>query len=236
MQKILSRLRNACDKYNLIEENDKIAVGLSGGKDSLALVSALALYAKFSPKKFRLVAITVDLYNKPENLHHLVEYCKKIGVEYHIVPSNIFATVFEIRKEKNPCSLCSKLRKGMLVSAAKNLNCNKIAMGHTADDVLHTFFLSMFFEGRLNTILPTTYLDRENIHIIRPLINTDEVQIKKATKNLPVKKSICCPVDKNTKREEVKKLIDSLENDYPLIKKLMFRAITSPERYHLFKD
>ena len=232
MQKILSLMRHAIDKYNLIQDGDKIAVGISGGKDSLILAKALKQYSKFSKEKFSIVGITIDMFNKGPN-QDLVNFCKNEEIEYHVIPSNIYETVFEIRKEKNPCSLCSKLRRGILVTTAKELGCNKLALGHTADDVIHTFFLSMIYEGRLSSFAPYSYLDRTNMYVIRPLILTDEKWILKEAKNVPVEKSKC-PMDKTSKREEIKKLIENLEKEIPISKERIFRAITSPESYNLF--
>ena len=172
------------------------------------------------------------MFNKGPN-QDLVNFCKNEEIEYYVIPSNIYETVFEIRKEKNPCSLCSKLRRGILVTTAKELGCNKLALGHTADDVIHTFFLSMIYEGRLSSFAPYSYLDRTNMYVIRPLILTDEKWILKEAKNVPVEKSKC-PMDKTSKREEIKKLIENLEKEIPISKDRIFRAITSPESYNLF--
>lgn len=232
MQRILSFMRRACDDYNLINDGDRIAVGVSGGKDSLALLKALKTYSLFSPQKFTVVGITIDMFNKGDYLP-LIDFCKEIDIEYHIVPSNIYETVFEIRKEKNPCSLCSKLRRGMLVSKAKELNCNKLALGHTSDDIIHTFLLSLLYEGRLSTISPKSYLDQNGITVIRPLILTDEKLIEKVSTTLPVIKSKC-PADKNTKREFVKQFLNNLEKDVPIAKDRIFGAIIHDERYNLF--
>ena len=232
MQKILSFMRRACDDYNLISDGDRIAVGVSGGKDSLALLKALKTYSLFSPQKFTVIGITIDMFNKGD-FEPLKDFCKEIDVEYHIVPSNIYETVFEIRKEKNPCSLCSKLRRGMLVSKAKELNCNKLALGHSSDDIIHTFLLSLFYEGRLSTISPKSYLDRNGMTVIRPLILTDEKFIEKASATLPVIKSKC-PADKNTKRELVKQILNNIEKDVPIAKDRIFGAIINEDRYNLF--
>lgn len=232
MQKILSSVRRAIDKYKMIQTGDKIAVGVSGGKDSLTLLKALKMYSRFSPEKFEVVAITIDMYNTNE-FKEISEFCKEIDVEFHIIPSNIYETVFEIRHEKNPCSLCSTLRRGMLLTNAKKLGCNKVALGHSADDVVHTFFLSMFYEGRLSSFAPISYLDRTNMYIIRPLILTKEKDIIKASKGFPIKKNKC-PMDKTSKRESIKQIIKSISTVIPIAEDRIFDAITSPERYNLF--
>lgn len=233
MQKVLSHLRRAVEEYNLIEDGDKIAVGVSGGKDSLVLLKALANYAIFSKEKFSIVAITIDMFGGKSDFTEIEKMCKDLGVEYHKVPSDIYAIVFEERKESNPCSLCAKLRRGMLNTTAISLGCNKLALGHSADDVVHTFLLSLFYEGRLSTFLPKLYMDRTGMTVIRPLILTDEKYIKAVAKTLPVKKSDC-PIDKLTKREYTKDVIKLIQKDVPEVKDRIFSAITHPERYNLF--
>lgn len=232
MQKILSTMRHACDKYNLIQENDRIGVGISGGKDSLVLIKALKMYQRFSKIKFDIVGITIDMFGDGK-FDEIKSFMEELGVEYHIIPSNIYEIVFIERKEKSPCSLCSKLRRGMLNTNAIKLNCNKIALGHTANDVIHTFMLSMFFEGRLSSFHPSSYMSRTGITVIRPLILTDEKEIIKEAKKVPVLKSKC-PVDKHTKREEMKEILNLIESKIPIAKDRLFRAITSPESYNLF--
>lgn len=233
MQRVLSHMRRAIDEYKLIDDGDRIAVGVSGGKDSLVLLKALANYSIFSPQKFTIVAITIDMFADKSDFSEIAQLCKDLGVEYHIINSDIYQIVFEERKESNPCSLCAKLRRGMLNTTAINLNCNKLALGHSADDVIHTFLLSMFFEGRLSSFLPKLYMDRTKMTVIRPLILTDEKDIKSVAKTLPVKKSDC-PVDKHTKREYVKDLIKEIQKEIPFAKDRIFSAITHPERYNLF--
>lgn len=233
MQKVLSHLRRAVEEYNLIEDGDRIAVGVSGGKDSLVLLKALANYAIFSPQKFTIIAITIDMFAGKSDFGEVKKLCEDIGVEYHIVPSDIYQIVFEERKESNPCSLCAKLRRGMLNTKAIELGCNKLALGHSADDVVHTFLLSLFYEGRLSTFLPKLYMDRTGMTVIRPLILTDEKYIKSVAKKLPVQKSLC-PVDKLTKREYTKDVIKEIQKEIPFVKDRIFSAITHPERYNLF--
>lgn len=233
MQKVLSHLRRAVEEYNLIEDGDRIAVGVSGGKDSLVLLKALANYSIFSPQKFTIIAITIDMFAGKSDFSEVKKLCEDIGVEYHIVPSDIYQIVFEERKESNPCSLCAKLRRGMLNTKAIELGCNKLALGHSADDVVHTFLLSLFYEGRLSTFLPKLYMDRTGMTVIRPLILTDEKYIKSVAKKLPVQKSLC-PVDKLTKREYTKDVIKEIQKEIPFVKDRIFSAITHPERYNLF--
>ena len=165
----------------------------------------------------------------------VAKFCEDLGVEYHIVPSDIYQIVFEERKEKNPCSLCSKLRRGMLNTTALELGCNKLALGHTADDITHTFLLSLFYEGRLNCFAPVTYLDRTGMTVIRPFILVDEMMILGESKKLPVVTSKC-PADKNTKREYVKQLVKSIKIDIPDVDERIHGALTHPERNNLFDN
>lgn len=233
MQRILSHLRRAVDEYKLIDDGDKIAVGVSGGKDSLVLLKALSIYQRFSKEKFSLVAITIDMFGGKSNFSEIANLCSELGVEYHIINSDINEIVFKERKESNPCSLCAKLRRGMLNTNAIALGCNKLALGHSADDVIHTFLLSLMYEGRLSTFLPKLYMDRTGMTVIRPLVLTDERDIISVAKSLPVKKSEC-PVDKTTKREYMKELIRHIQKEIPFAKDRIFSAITHPERYNLF--
>ena len=232
MQRILSTLRKAVEKYKLIEEGDKIAVGLSGGKDSLVLLKALKMYQRFSPVKFDLVAITIDIYSGRESYDHLKKFCEEVGVEYVIEKTDIHDVVFEIRKESNPCSLCAKMRRGALNGACNRLNCNKLALGHHLQDVIETFFLSLLYEGRLNTMKPKSYMSKTNVTLIRPLYLTSEKTIKTVSKDMPVKKSIC-PADKNSKRQDVEKLIEDINKLIPNSKKRIENAVLDVDSYNL---
>lgn len=233
MQKILSVMRKACENYNLIEDGDKIAVGLSGGKDSLALLTALKRYQSFIDKKFELIAIAIDLSGGKNDYSAIKAYCDEINVELHIIPSNVFEVVFDIRKEKNPCSLCANLRRGLLNSHAKELGCNKVALGHHKDDLIETFLMSLFFEGRLSTFKPKTYLSRVDITVIRPLIYCDESEIIKISNNFPILYNNC-PANKHTERENAKNILKNLDQIYPNAKEKIFNAIINPQRYNLF--
>lgn len=233
MKKIIGEISRACKKYSLIEDGDKIAVGLSGGKDSLVLLYALSEYQKHSKEKFQLIAITIDQTNGQTNFQPLLDFCKKIGVELTIVSSQIFDVVFNVRKEKNPCSLCAKMRRGALNGEAKKLGCNKVALAHHCDDLIETFFLSLIYEGRLSTFKPKTYLSNVDITAIRPLIFTSEKSIINSSKNLPIIKNIC-PANHKTKREEIKLFLQETEKKFPKFKEKALNAIISSERYNLF--
>ncbi len=233
MQRILSALRKACEEYNLIEDGDKIAVGLSGGKDSLTLLYALSLYQKYFDKKFSLEAIAVDLSGGKNDYSEIKKFCDKINVNLTIVPSNIFEVVFDIRKEKNPCSLCANMRRGALNSTAKSLGCNKVALGHHKDDMIETFLISLFFEGRLSTFKPKSYLTNTGLYVIRPLIYCDEKEIVRVSKDFPILFNIC-PADKHTERENAKGILNELNTLYPDSKEKIFNAIIHKERYNLY--
>ena len=226
LQKLLSLTRQAIDEYGMIQENDKIAVGISGGKDSLTLLYALSCLRKFYPHKFDIVAVTVDLGFDNLNLDGIRKFCKERDVEYHVIKTQIEEVVFHIREESNPCSLCAKMRKGALNDAVKKLGCNKVAYAHHKDDLLESMMMSFLFEGRIHTFAPVTYLDRSGITVIRPLLFLYEGDVKGFVKEyqLPVVKSPC-PVDGLTKREDVKNLIGEINHQYPGAKARMIRAV-----------
>lgn len=226
MQQIVSAMRRAIEDYNMIEDGDKIAVGLSGGKDSITLLLALNNLRIWYPKKFDIMALTIDPGGDIFDTTELEELCKSLNIEYVIERTNIKEVVFDIRKEKNPCSLCANLRRGALNGVAEAHGCNKVALGHHQDDVIETFFLSLFYEGNIHTFAPTTYLSRKNIVTIRPMIYVTEKQIKGfANKNpLPIMKKKC-PHDGYSKREYIKTLIRTLTNDIPRLKACIFGAI-----------
>lgn len=226
LQKLLSLTRQAIDEYGMIQENDKIAVGISGGKDSLTLLYALSCLRKFYPHKFDIVAVTVDLGFDNLNLNGIRKFCKEREAEYHVIKTQIAEVVFHIREESNPCSLCAKMRKGALNDAVKELGCNKVAYAHHKDDLLESMMMSFLFEGRIHTFAPVTYLDRSGITVIRPLLFLYEGDVKGFVKEyqLPVVKSPC-PVDGSTKREDVKNLIGEINHQYHGAKTRMIRAV-----------
>ncbi len=230
LQQVLSRVRKAVDDYNMIEEGDCIAVGISGGKDSLTLLQALAALRRFYPNKFTLKAITIDLGFNNMNLDDITAMCKELDVEYHIEKTDIAQIVFDERKENSPCSLCAKMRKGALNEAIKAMGCNKVAYAHHKDDVVETMLLSLFYEGRFHCFSPVTYLDRSEVIVIRPLIYMNEADVVGFIRryNIPVVKSPC-PVDKKTKREYVHQLVKDLNKDIPSVRNRMFTAITDSE-------
>ena len=228
LQQLMSVTRKAIDEVHMIQEGDRIAVGISGGKDSLTLLYALAGLRRFYPQPFSLTAITVDLGFEGFHTEKLGELCRELDVPYTVVPTEISRIIFEDRKESNPCSLCAKMRKGALNTVAKELNCNKIAYAHHRDDVVETMLMSLIFEGRFHTFSPVTYLDRMDLTLIRPLLFLQEADVIgfRNKYNLPVEKSPC-PADGNTKREYVKNLLRQLNQENPGVKERMFTAIVS---------
>lgn len=226
LKKLLSQVRRAVQTYDMIAPGDKIAVGYSGGKDSAALLCALKALSGFYPKKFEIFALCLDTGLPGQNLDCVKKLCEETETELILQKTDIYKTVFEIRKEKNPCSLCANLRRGALCEAAASRGINKVALGHHFDDVLETFFLSLFHEGRISCFSPVTYLDRTGITVIRPLIYTSESEIKHFVKaeNLAVSPKNC-PADGHTKREQMKNLIFRLEKENPGLKKRVYGAL-----------
>lgn len=226
LQQVLSKVRSAIDQYHMIEEGDRIAVGISGGKDSLTLLYALSRLRQFYPKYFELYAITADMGFDNVNFEEIKALCKELDVTYKVIPTDIAQIVFDIRKENNPCSLCAKLRKGAINTAIGELGCNKVAYAHHADDVIETMMMSFIYEGRFHTFSPVTYLDKTQITVIRPLIYMKEADVIGFVNkyNVPVMKSPC-PVDGHTKREYIKNLVRQLNLENPGVKDRMFTAI-----------
>lgn len=237
VRRLLSFVRRALDDYDMIEDGDRIAVGVSGGKDSLALLCALAELRLFYPKKFELFAIHLNpaFYNADfcdeesarKEIEELKRFSESLLVPMTVIDTNIAEIVFKVRKEENPCSLCSRMRRGALHNAAKELNCNKMALGHHFDDAVETFVMNLFNEGRIGSFSPVTYLDRRDITIIRPLIYCPEKSVRYFTKHaqgLPVISSPC-PADRNSERQRVKDLLYNLEKDYDGLKHRIFGAM-----------
>jgi len=226
LQKVISKMRRAIEDFDMIESGDKIAVGLSGGKDSLTLLHALSNLKRFYKVKFDIIAITIHPGSETFKTAELEVTCKELGIEYVVYQSDIANVVFEIRNEKNPCSLCANMRRGMLNSVAIENGCNKIALGHHLDDTMETFLMSLFLNGKINTFAPVTYLSRTNIKVIRPMIYVDEKLIRMVAKenNFPVVDK-CCPKDGYTKREYMKDLIKALKKDIPKVRENLSGAI-----------
>lgn len=227
LQRLLSLTHQAVDDYALIDSGDKIAVGISGGKDSLTLLYALHGLKRFYPNEFELSAITVDLGFENFDLSPVRSLCSELSVPFTVVPTDIGKILFETRKESNPCALCAKMRKGALNETAKQLGCNKIAYAHHRDDLIETMLLSLIYEGRFYAFSPKTFLDRTELTVIRPMIYVSEADVIgfKNRFSLPVCKNPC-PVDGKTKREYVKQLTKQLNLQAPGVKERLFHAIT----------
>ena len=226
MQKILSHMRKAIEEYNMIEENDKIAICLSGGKDSITMLHAFKSLQRFYPKKFDIIAISIDPGFEFFDTEFLQNICDKLEIPLFIEKSNAKEIVFDIRREKNPCSLCANLRRGVINSVAIREGCNKIALGHNQDDVLETFLLNLLYTGNIGTFAPVSYMDRSKITLIRPLIYTPEKDARRFIRknNLEVMPKVC-PMDGTSKREDMKQLIFTLTKSIPMVRANLFGAI-----------
>ena len=225
MQRMIGLVRRCTDDYNMIKEGDRIGVGVSGGKDSVALLVFLAELRKYYPHSFHLEAITIDM-GLSMDYSEIAELCHRLGVPFSLIKTEIAPIIFDYRKEKNPCSMCAKMRRGALNQALLDRNLNKLALGHHYDDAVETFMMSLLFEGRINCFQPVTDLDRTGIIQIRPMLYIHEKTIDGfvSRMQLPVIKNRC-PVDKVTKRTEIKELLFNLSATYPDLKERIFGAM-----------
>ena len=232
MQEILGLVRRCVEDYDMIQSGDTVAVGVSGGKDSLLTLTALARLSRFYPKPFRVVAMTVEAGTPGMSFDGVADYCRALGVEYIRVNVPIYEVVFLERREKNPCSLCAKLRRGALSTAMNEHGIRKIALGHHYDDAIETLLMNLLFEGRIGCFQPVTYLDRSGITQIRPLLYCREDEVCRVVErlHLPVVHNPC-PANGYSRRQEVKELIASLETRYPDIKQKLFGSM---QRYPLY--
>ncbi len=230
LQRILSFTRRAVDDYTMISAGDKITVGISGGKDSMALLSALSAMRRFYPVPYSLCAITVDMGFPNADFSSIARYCEEINVEYRVEKTDIAEIIFNVRKESNPCSLCSKMRRGVLHSAAKEMGATRVALGHHFDDAVDTFMLNLFFEGRIGCFSPVSYLSRSDLYLIRPLLYAPEKDIAYFMRHasVPTVESVC-PENRNTERENIKNLLLKLEKDYPGLRHRIFGALCRGE-------
>ena len=228
MQLISGLIRQASEQYNMIENGDKIAVAVSGGKDSLVLLAGLSKLREYWGVNFSIVAIIMDVcpFGKETDFSLIESFCEEKNIPCKIKRTELYNIIFEERKEKNPCSLCARMRRGILHDMAIENGCNKIALGHHKDDAIETFFLSLFREGRIGCFSPVSYLSRKDLYLIRPLVLASEKEIISACERnkLPVIKSLC-PADKNSDRAEMKSWIAQMEKDDPSFKKKIFGAI-----------
>lgn len=225
-------MRAACQQYEMIKEGDRIAIGVSGGKDSVALLAGMANLRRFYPEKFDIIAITLDprFGGTDGDYSEIEELCKKLGVEYVIKRTQLAEVIFNIRKESNPCSLCARMRRGALHDAAKEHGCNKIALGHHLDDLAETFIMNLFNGGTLDCFMPVTYLSRKDIYMIRPMIFARESDCARVVRkeNLPIVKSKC-PADGTTERQEVKEMLSALEKKYGDVRSKILGAMQRKE-------
>lgn len=235
MKKVLGCIRRACEDFHLIEDGDIVAVGVSGGKDSLLLLYALSLYRKFAPQRFELKGLTLTMGLEPFDTSKVAALCEKLGVEYIVRPAEIGRIIFEERHEKNPCSLCAKMRRGALNDLAKECGCNKVALGHHRDDALETLLLCLLHEGRIHTFHPKSYLSKADLTVIRPMVYLPEKHIIHVAREmqLPIIPSPC-PANGATEREEMKYLLDSLCKLYPNAREMMLSALQNEAQYGLW--
>ena len=226
MQKLLSPMRKCIRDYQMLSPRDRVVAGVSGGKDSLALLRLLAELREHSSAPFELMAVTLDLGYEEMDFSPVADLCAQLNVPYTIQKTQIREIIFDIRKEENPCALCAKMRRGILNDAALALGANKVALGHHYDDAIETFMLSMIYEGRISSFLPVTYMDRTGLTLIRPMLYLHEKTIRNFVEReqLPVV-HIPCPADKNTKREDMKALLYELEGRYPGLKDNIFGGL-----------
>ncbi len=229
LQRLTSLLRQCIQRYDMIQPGDNIAVGLSGGKDSLCLLMGLSALRRFYPAPFQLHAIHVDVGAgmTEENLQRMADFCAGLEVPFHHIPTQIYQIVFEERKEKNPCALCAKMRKGALNQAALDLGCRKIAYAHHKDDFIETLMMNLLLEGRCDCFPPVTQLDRTGLQVLRPMLYVDERDVIGFTRKyaLPVVKNPC-PADGRTRREDVKQFIRQSRTQFPGIRESLFSAVT----------
>lgn len=235
MKKVLGCIRRACEDFHLIEDGDIVAVGVSGGKDSLLLLYALSLYRKFAPQRFEVKGLTLTMGLEPFDTSKVAALCEKLGVEYIVRPTEIGHIIFEERHEKNPCSLCAKMRRGALNDLAKEYGCNKVALGHHRDDALETLLLCLLHEGRIHTFHPKSYLSKADLTVIRPMVYLPEKHLIHVAREmqLPIIPSPC-PANGATEREEMKYLLDSLCKLYPNAREMMLSALQNEAQYGLW--
>ena len=235
MKKVLGCIRRACEDFHLIEDGDIVAVGVSGGKDSLLLLYALSLYRKFAPQRFEVKGLTLTMGLEPFDTSKVAALCEKLGVEYIVRPTEIGRIIFEERHEKNPCSLCAKMRRGALNDLAKECGCNKVALGHHRDDALETLLLCLLHEGRIHTFHPKSYLSKADLTVIRPMVYLPEKHIIHVAREmqLPIIPSPCS-ANGATEREEMKYLLDSLCKLYPNAREMMLSALQNEAQYGLW--
>ena len=235
MKTVLGCIRRADQDFDMFQDGDRVAVGVSGGKDSLLLLQALSLYRRFSHKRFSIKALMLTLGLEPFDTAGVEAFCRALDVPLEIRRTDIGRIICQERRENNPCARCAKMRRGALNDMAAAEGFSKLALGHHREDVLETFLMSLFFEGRLHTFHPVTYLSRTGMTVVRPMVYLPEKHILHIarTLNLPVVKNPC-PADGHTARQEVKELLRTLTRQYPNLRTLMLSALRNREQYGLW--
>lgn len=235
MKKILGAMRRCCEDFDMIAPGDRIAVGVSGGKDSLMLLYALALYRRYMRIPFEIEALTLGIGLQEADYSGVEALCRDIGVQYTLRRTDISDIIFNQRHEKNPCALCAKMRRGALNELAVQRGCNKVALGHHRDDAIETLLLSLFYEGRLSTFQPVTYLSRSDLTVIRPMLYISEKYITGVARRLklPIVESTC-PANGYTKRQDMKELLDHICRTIPHARQYMLHALQDSDQYHLW--
>ena len=235
MKRVLGSIRRADERYRMIEDGDRVCIGVSGGKDSLLLMEAMKLYQRFCYTRFDVCAVMLDLGLRQQDTSAIEAYAARIGMDFTVIHTDIGKVVFEYRQERSPCALCAKLRRGALNTAAVERGCNKVALGHNREDVLETLFLSMLYEGRINTFAPVTHLSRRNVTVIRPLIFLPEKYALSVARQreLPILPPNC-DIAGQTKREEARQLLQHLATLVPDIEQKLLHALIHTETYGLW--
>lgn len=235
MKRVLGSIRRADERYRMIEDGDRVCIGVSGGKDSLLLMEAMKLYQRFCYTRFDVCAVMLDLGLRQQDTAAIEAYAARIGMDFTVIHTDIGKVVFEYRQERSPCALCAKLRRGALNTAAVERGCNKVALGHNREDVLETLFLSMLYEGRINTFAPVTHLSRRNVTVIRPLIFLPEKYALSVARQreLPILPPNC-DIAGQTKREEARQLLQHLATLVPDIEQKLLHALIHTETYGLW--
>ena len=234
MKRLLGDIRRADEDFGLIRRGERVAVGVSGGKDSLVLLRALAVYRRFDAKPFELVALTLKT-GEPFDTAPIAALCRELGVPYVVEECDLLHQLFEVRHEENPCALCARLRRGALLRMAAAQGCTKLALGHHREDVEETLLMSVLFEGRLHTFHPLTVMENQPVAVIRPMVYVPEKDVIHAARKLavPVVKNPC-PIDGHTTRQEMKELLDALSRRYPRAREYLLTALKDEQRYGLW--
>jgi len=230
----LSRIKKAITAFGMLEHGDRVAVGVSGGKDSITLLHVLTMVGRSAPVKFELEAVYIDL-GWSVDTSSLSEFCHSRGVALHVIKMDITSTLFGDKPAENPCALCSHLRRGVLHSKALELDCNKVALGHHLDDVIETYMMNLLYNGQIRTFSPCTYLDRTGLTMIRPLvyIPLEDIYAWVAAEKLPVLANPC-PANGHTKRDEARRIVSGLSENHPDFRSRFLNALLTFDQSNLW--